>query len=273
MATIFTKPVVVNAPEKDVVFDGCDFTAEALMQISAAKSLTIKNCRFYALTPNKSKSYGIIMDKAAKAKLIIENCFFGDNAGNEKGKLYNLMELTGSLMDGSSISKNYFTKGCCTHNQINIYQADQDAVINVNNNVAMYSANMCRIGLMGESKCVINMVGNAYYETDPSDGYDYAGLVLIQPYGKQTTSFNGMRLNVDKTKNGTSSDQIMYLYAGSADTPFNRKTNYPVVYVDGELVVDVPLAGGTVVVDPDEKTEAPADNSKKDEAAEDTASK
>ena len=255
MATIFTKPVVVNAPEKDVVFDGCDFTAEALVQITAARSLTIKNCRFYGLIPNKSKSYGITMDKAAKMKLIIENCFFGDNADDEKNKLYNLLELTGSLMDGSSISKNYFTKGCCTHNQINIYQVDQDAAVNVNNNIAMYSANMCRIGLMGEPKCVINMVGNAYYETDPSDGYDYAGLVLIQPYGKQTMSLNGLELHVDKTKNGTSIDQIIYLYAGGSDTPFNRKTNYPVVYVDGELIVDVPLAGGTIVVDPDEKTE------------------
>ena len=43
MSTVFTKPVVINAPEKDVVFNGVDFTKDALIKITAAKSVTIKN--------------------------------------------------------------------------------------------------------------------------------------------------------------------------------------------------------------------------------------
>ena len=121
MSTVFTKPVVINAPEKDVVFNGVDFTKDALIKITAAKSVTIKNCRFYGLAPTK-KAMGVTLN-SDNVKLVVEGCFFGVN----NDKLYNFFELTGKLADGSSISRNYFVGKCCTHNQVNIYNVMDDA--------------------------------------------------------------------------------------------------------------------------------------------------
>lgn len=246
MATKFMKPVVVNAPGKDIVFDGCDFTAEALIMLTAANSVVFRNCRFYGLVPNAAKTYGILLDKAAEMKLVIENSFFGANPNNGSNKLYNLLELSGKLMDGSSISSNYFAADCCTHNQINVYAASDNATIKLNNNEVVYSANLVRIGVKGEPVCTIEMIGNTYYTTDSSDDGAWAGLALIQPYGKSTTSFNNMTVKIEGTVKPASSDQIIYLYAGSSDTKFNKETNYPKVYLDGELMEEIPAYAGSV---------------------------
>lgn len=246
MATKFTKPVVINAPEKDVVFDGCDFTGEALISVIAANSVAFRNCRFYGLIPNVAKTYGIKVDKAAEVKLVIENCFFGANPKVDSNKLYNLLELTGKLKDGSSISSNYFAADCCTHNQINVYAVTDGATIKLNKNFAVYSGNLVRIGIQGEPACKIEMFGNGYQTTEMSEDAAYSGLVLIQPYGKATTSFKNLMIEIKDTVNQSASEQIIYLYAGSSDTKFNKDTNYPVVYLDGEPMEDIPAYPGSV---------------------------
>lgn len=246
MATKFTKPVVINAPEKDIVFDGCDFTEEALISVIAANSVAFRNCRFYGLIPNAAKTYGIKVDKAAEVKLVIENCFFGANPKVDSNKLYNLLELTGKLKDGSSISSNYFAADCCTHNQINVYAVTDGATIKLNKNEAVYSGNLVRIGIQGEPVCTIEMIGNKYHTTDPSEDGAWAGLVLIQPYGKVTTSFNNMTVQIKETVNLSDNDQVIYLYAGGSDTKFNKETSYPKVYIDGELMEDIPAYPGSV---------------------------
>ena len=55
--TKFTKPIVIDAPEKDVVFDGIDFTELAQIVVNKVKSLTIKNCRIYGITGSSSNKY------------------------------------------------------------------------------------------------------------------------------------------------------------------------------------------------------------------------
>lgn len=224
MSTVFTKPVVINAPEKDVIFNGCDFTKEALISIQSAKSVTFKNCRFYGLTSTAAKAYLINLNKEAEVKLVIEKCFFGTN---EKA-LYNLLELTGYLMDGSRISSNYFAKDCCSHIQVAIYNVKDDATVFVTNNVM----SSYRIGLMGSPKCTIN-IENIDYQVVYED--EWTSLGLIQPYGGKTVSFNDMVLNIKNIKPSNPVEKTIYIYASGKDTKFNWQTNYPKVYIDGVL--------------------------------------
>lgn len=250
MSTVFTKPVVINAPEKDVVFNGVDFTKDALIKITAAKSVTIKNCRFYGLTPTK-KAMGITLG-SDNVKLVVEGCFFGVN----NDKLYNFFELYGKLADGSSISRNYFVAKCCTHNQVNIYNVMDDATINVNSN---YMASI-RIGPKGAPQNIkINVKSNEYNVIDTSDP-DWINMVIIQPYSDQTKSFNGVTINVDGTKTSVPDNKLVYIYAGGKDTKFNWQTNYPVLYLNGKLVEEITNMGDPVEgTKPGEEEEQPVD--------------
>ena len=72
MGTVFTKPIVINAPNKDIVFDGCDFTGDAYVTITAAASVSFLNCRFYKCTPYQTKSY-LINGASVPAKIVVEN--------------------------------------------------------------------------------------------------------------------------------------------------------------------------------------------------------
>lgn len=229
MSTVFTKAVTINAPEKDVVFNGVDFTKDAFIKIQAAKSVTFKNCRFYGLEP-AAKTMGVIL--SCDTKLIVEGCFFG-KCGE---KLYNFFELNGKLADGSSISNNYFVWGCCSHNEVNIYNVVDGANVNVNNN---YIGSI-RIGTKGAAKDVtINFKSNEYNLSDNPDSF-WASLIVIQPYASQTSSFNGVTVNVDGTKTALADDKLVCIFCNpTGDTKFNWQTNYPILYVNGKLIEDI----------------------------------
>lgn len=248
MSTVFTKPVVINAPEKDVVFNGVDFTKDALITITAAKSVTIKNCRFYGLTPTK-KAMGVTVN-ANDVKLVVEGCFFGLN----DDKLYNFFEMYGKLADGSSISRNYFVWGCCSHNQVNIYNVMDDANINVNSN----HIGSIRIGTKGAPKNIkINIKNNEYNLNDNTDP-EWPGMICIQPYGSQTESFNGVTIDVNGTKTALVPEKIAYIYASGKDTRFNWQTNYPILYMNGKLVEEIDNLGDPVEgTKPGEEEEQP----------------
>ena len=47
--TKITDLVTINAPGKDIVFDGFDFTDHGYIRILGAGSVTIRNCRIYGL--------------------------------------------------------------------------------------------------------------------------------------------------------------------------------------------------------------------------------
>ena len=235
MSTVFTKAVTINAPEKDVVFNGVDFTKDAFIKIQAAKSVTFKNCRFYGLEAT-AKTMGITL--SCDTKLIVEGCFFG-KCGE---KLYNFFELNGKLADGSYISNNYFVWGCCSHNEVNVYGAADDATITINNN---YIGSI-RIGPKGAPQNVkVNIKGNEYKLSDNPDP-EWPGMIVIQPYGTQTTSFNGITIDVANTKTELSLDKLVYIYAGTKDTKFNWQTNYPVLYMNGKLVEEIDNLGDPV---------------------------
>lgn len=241
----FVKPVVINAPGKEVVFNGCDFSEDAHIELVIADSVSFLNCRFYKMNPYQAKSY-LILGRACETKLTIEGCFFGGNNKTDAGwTIYNLMELNTVLKDGSSISNNYFAKDCCTHNQINIYAAADGAEIDLNNNFFIESKNGYRFGVKEEPHCTFYIDGNTYITTD--DDVDWAGLIIIQPYTTKTTSFNNMTLKITNTKNKTGIEQLIYLFANSSDTHYHVTKNYPVVFVDGERLTDIHLAHTTVL--------------------------
>ena len=116
MATIFKELVTVNAPGKDVVFDGCDFVDGGRISVEAANSVTVTNCRFL-----DSHADGI--DVIAETKLMVSYSYFCDNA---------VIGVNGPLADGSYISNNWFNggNGCLAINNVG-----DDVAFTISNNV------------------------------------------------------------------------------------------------------------------------------------------
>lgn len=273
--TVCNKPITVNASNGIVIFDGIDFTGEALISLNDAKEVYFKNCRFYKLTPNTKKTMAINSKSSVEMKLVVEKCFFGENPNVGTNAVYHILEGNIKAADGSSFSENYFVKGCNTHNAINFYDVVNGATIGINKNVFEYSGSAVRLGIKGAAKATFLMNGNKYLATDPSEGGDWAGFLTIQPYGKSTTSWNDVTIKLSNTENKSGMKQLVVFFANSTDTHFDRTKNFPKLYVDGVLQGpdDVHYASGTVLEDAaatapvvtpaakeDKKTEEPADS-------------
>lgn len=226
----------INCKEgADVVVTGVTLTDDAIVLLEKPESISFKNCKFTGATPVDVKTY-LFKDKVfaeASTKLIIENCYFGENEVSGDNKFYNLLELGCKIADGSRITNNYFAKPACTHNIINIYDVEDGATVDIEDNVFEYSGNAVRLGMVGSPKCTINIRKNTYLETDKSDGGAYAGILLIQPYGTQTVSFADTVINLDDNK-GDETEQLYYIYCGANDTQLDDTTK-PKIYVNGVL--------------------------------------
>ena len=105
MATKIIDKLVIDGKGSAVVFDGLDFTASGYVEVKNAGSITIKNCRVYNLDLVDVKNYWLKIFGDIEVKLVIENCFFGSNPSANGRMVYNLIEPTAKLMNGSSISK------------------------------------------------------------------------------------------------------------------------------------------------------------------------
>lgn len=274
--TVCNKPITVNASNGIVIFDGIDFTGEALISLNDAKEVYFKNCRFYKLAPSTKKTMAINSKPSVEMKLVVEKCFFGENPNVGTNAVYHILEGNIKAADGSSFSENYFVKGCNTHNAINFYDVVDGATIGINKNVFEYSGSAVRLGIKGAAKATFLMNGNKYLATDPSEGGDWAGFLTIQPYGKSTTSWNDVTIKLSNTENKSGMKQLVAFFANSSDTHFDRTKNFPKLYVDGVLQGpdDVHYASGTVLEDAataapvvtppvakeDKKAEEPADS-------------
>ena len=249
--TVCNKPITVNASNGIVIFDGIDFTGEALISLNNAKEVYFKNCRFYKLTPNTKKTMAINSKSSVEMKLVVEKCFFGENPNVGTNAVYHILEGNIKAADGSSFSENYFVKGCNTHNAINFYDVVNGATIGINKNVFEYSGSAVRLGIKGAAKATFLMNGNKFLATDPSDGGDWAGFLTIQPYGKSTTSWNDVTIKLSNTENKSGVKQLVVFFANPTDTHFDRTKNFPKLYVDGVLQGpdDVHYASGTVLED------------------------
>lgn len=224
------------ADGKVMELDGVTLTGEAAMSVVKSENVTLNNCKFVDVIPTDKKSYLIKGEKQdAPSKLVIENCYFGNNVVTDGMAYYNLFEINTTLADGSRIANNYFAKECCNHNLINVYNVAEGATVEIENNHFEYSGNAIRVGIIGEPECTINVKNNSYDETDTSNNGEYAGLLLVQSYGKATTSWNNCKINIEGTKHSDDL-QLWYAYTGGSDTPINE-TNCPTVTIDGEVVM------------------------------------
>lgn len=246
----------------NVTLDGVTLSGNALIDTTGAGSVTLKNCIVADIVPTATKTYLIKNSSTDRGVLTISDCYFGKNQAIDGKNIYNLFELNGVIEDGTVIENNYFEEGCSTHNDINIYNVEDGATITIRNNTWEKSANAIRIGIKGEPKCAINIEDNRYITTDENP--EWAGLLIVQPYGKQTTSLSNTTINIDNTVFDGAVEgedyQLYYLYAGANDMQFTE-SNVPTVYIDG--VIDIqPVPQNTETVEtPNKTTETPSTES------------
>lgn len=214
-----------------VTLRGLTLTGDALIDIDNVDAFTMENCTFENHNMSTKTMPISIGTKGTAAPMLvkIDHNVFGDQTQYS----YNLIDVYSKLKDGSSISNNEFTDQCCTHNQISLYGIDTGATIAISNNHAEVSKNLVRIGFIGTPIGTVIMDSNSYDATDADPAY--AGLFLVQPYGKETLSFSGTTIKVDNTKAPSPIQQIGYIYAGASDTPWTED-NKPVIIVNGKTV-------------------------------------
>ncbi|MCM1295152.1 MAG: hypothetical protein NC311_06395 [Muribaculaceae bacterium] len=216
-----------------VGIENVKLTADALVEVGKGVSeFTMKGCTFGAHNI-AAKTMPISVKDGGAILLTIDGNTFEDQNANA----YNLIDVYGALKDGSSISNNEFSGKCCAHNMISLYEVEEGAEIHIDNNHAVYSANMVRIGFRGTPKCKVVMSGNSYDTTDPDA--KWAGLFLVQPYSTKTESFAGTEIYVDKTQ-GPVGYQLGYIFAGDKDMQWTD-TNKPTIYINGTKT-DIPNA-------------------------------
>lgn len=234
MPTKITEKMIIDAANGSIVLNGLDFTKNGYVEILNASSVIIKNCRVYGLNcEDAAKNYWMKVIGDIPVKISIVHTFFGANPG-KKGTLHNLLELNAKLKGNSMISSNWFTADCCTHNSINIYGAEEDAVIYVNNNHFADMAKQMRIGIKEAPKCKIISNGNDCIVKDTSpEGVEWANLALVQPYGKKTTTFENLEISMKDNKLSSDLPDPIVAYFGGGDTPMGV-TSSPKVTLDGK---------------------------------------
>lgn len=214
----------------DVALDGIALTKDGLVNVGPASRASLHNCVISALNPDAQKSF-VVKTGSVPTLLDIQGCYFADNKSVDGKAFRNTLEMNCKLKDGTVISNNYFSANCSGNNDICVYDVEDGAHITIENNTWEKSANGIRIGTKGDATCVITINNNTYLSTD--DNADYAGLVLIQPYGSATTSMKNVTVHINNTHH-SDDKQIFYLYSGGNDMKFTAET-LPTVYVDGVL--------------------------------------
>lgn len=230
---------VTGDADADVTIKGLTFTENCYINPNGARSMTFKNCKFVETAPNKVQSLLIYDDEHQKAHedkstilLQLEGCYFGTNTSTETNNMYNLINLYAKIADGSYIKNCYFAKECMTHNIINLYAVEDGATIEISGNHFEKSANAIRLGFHGHPKCKVIINNNIYDETD-TDYPEYAGLLLVQPGGDKTETFEDVVIEMYNNKyTGGEETQIGYMYCGANETQITAETA-PKVHTDG----------------------------------------
>ena len=218
MATIFKDVVTVNAPDKDIVFDGCDFVDGGRISIEAAKSVIIKNCRFL-----DSHADGI--DVVAETKLMVSYSYFCDNS---------VISINAAIADGSYISNNYFNGGSeC----IAIRALTDDTTFTISNNVFKNDAN-ADISVTGAPSTTVKVFGNKF----EADYLMSIGSVV------ETESYNDLKVEFN---NNTGKNMIILdaPVIGGEVPDWSDTDNYPAVTINGkEQGHTLPLADGATMI-------------------------
>lgn len=233
MSTCVLGKVTIDGDGKEVALDGLDFSGGGYVVVTNAASVTIRNCRVFGLDDMGGGNHWLTIAGGGKVLVTIEQCFFGRNPDG----VYNLLEMDAQLMDGSRISGNYFATGCCSHNTVCIYGADEGAKICVDENVFEESSGTVRVGVKGSPHCSISMSDNSVIASKWGEEERWHGLCCVQPFKKLTETFANM--GIELSGNELPYGQAIYGYSGKDDTVLDKSTA-PKVTVDGspvELVV------------------------------------
>ena len=247
VSTKITEKMVIDAAGKDIVLNGLDFTKNGYVEIKNANSVVIKNCRVYKLnTEDSAKNYWLKILGDIPVKLAILYSFFGNNPGTN-GQLYNLFEMNAKLKSSSSISSNWFTSDCCTHNTINIYGAEEGSAIYLNNNYFADCRHSIRVGIKEAPMCSIVAQGNELMVVDTTpEEMEWTNFMLVQPYGKKTTTFGNLKVVTSNNKMDQLGPEPIIAYFGANDTPMSFESA-PKVTVDGKEI-KVPIRVGSDAV-------------------------
>ena len=148
----------------------------------------------------------------------------------KKTNIYNLINMHCKIADGSYIKNCYFSKEVCTNNVISIFDCVENAVITISDNIFEMSANAISITLKGEPKAKFIIENNEYKDTDNGK---YAGLVLVQPNGLTTTTYEGLEIYINNTKRPEDApEQLYYVYSQKTFTQITHELA-PKVFIDG----------------------------------------
>lgn len=200
----------------------------ALVKVTSTGDFTFTN---NVISAPAGKAYnGLSINTTGK--VTIDNNTFNNSNGN----IYNAIEFSNNtpLANGSSISNNYFKVGANTHNMINIYNIEDNATIDLNNNTFEFSGNAYRFANTKNHTATINMNNNKYDTTDDYNNYEYAGLICFQPWPGENPSYANYTINMNNlvgpngtvlTANGTGINQIYYTYDDA-----NRTVELPTIH-------------------------------------------
>ena len=235
MSTKFTKPIIVNAPGEDIVFDGIDFTGDATVEITAANSVTFKNCRFYNIKLGSTKSETLIGNntqnsKLAGYKIVIENCFFAKN------DTYNMVSIGRMMLDGSSFNNNYMTDDCTKDDRFSAFIAQEGATYNFNGNrFEKYTENSFQFSFHKTPVATININDNIVGLPSDNLEYDVRGLARFRPTPNSTQTFEHITVNANNNKFTGKSDRIAFCQMKGAKDLVLTAENVPTYYLNGKL--------------------------------------
>ena len=160
-----------------------------------------------------------------------------------KTNIYNLLEFRFDVKDGTTISNNTFKEGCCTHNCVNLYSMESNAVINIENNHFYDGDSAIRLAAKNSPKNTVININNNKYDTLSENGK--FGLVTIQPWDPKNDDFSGITININNTTK-LKDEHVYAFYIGGSESDGSRKFNkhkLPHVYVDGVEQVINPIDG------------------------------
>ena len=214
--------------------DGVALSGNASITSKNAEELSLKFVEVKDLVPHGDNSFIVYTVKSdVPIMLEIDHCTFYMTATDDNGfRFKNALELTAPLANGSIISNNCFGSNVARNNLICIYNVDDYANIYIKNNFFEHSANAVRVGCMGDPCANIIIEDNVYTHTDPGE---YAGFLLIQPYGNQTIDMSEITIFMNRIVNQSDEDQLYYTYCGENDTQLGD-TLCPRIVLDGVTV-------------------------------------
>lgn len=232
--TTFTGVITINAPNSNVVFDGVDFTGDALIIVEAANSVTLKNSRVHDINSRASVNF-IETSGNASVRVIIENNYITNNTS-----INNFLNLKAPVGTSSVISKNNFATDACVGRAVAIFRTAPNAIIGINGNI--FDTLTVLLSTQGSGSATIAMNDNTVNMAGLTA--DERELMLAQPDGNNTTTFKNIKVLVNRSTLPT--DKVVIGYCRTSD-PQLTQADMPKVTIDGVVQTSIPLTyeGGT----------------------------